>query len=409
MLIHQAFVGPSEPGGTRHFELASHLVKHGGEATVICSDISYLTGNPVAGVRAAPSSSASDGGVQLCRVRTYSGYHKSYIQRLVAFWGFTLGALIAAVRMPRPGVVMGTSPPPFQAIAAYLASRWHRVPFVYEIRDLFWDYIAQTQGRGGGVASRVGRALERALCRRASVVMVNSPGFIPYVRDAGVEQSRIVLVANGVDTEMFSPARADRSAWRAFGCEDAFIVLYSGALGMLNDIETLLSAAKLLQDLPDLRVCLMGDGKERSRLMDAAAREGQRNIVFVPAQPKSAVPALVGSADVCVATLRDLPILRTVYPNKVFDYMAAARPVVVAIGGEIVTVIDAARAGTCVDPGDAAALAAAVRRMYDDRPAAEAAGARGRAYVCEHFDRGVQAMRFIEVLEGLTTPISPSR
>lgn len=409
MLIHQAFVSPSEPGGTRHFELASHLVKHGGSATVICSDISYLTGATVSARRPVFLSDVDDKGIRICRVRTYAGYHKSYIHRLVSFWGFTLSSFLVAARLPRPSVVVGTSPPPFQAIAAYLAARWHRVPFIYEIRDLFWDYIAQTQGGGGGVVSRVGRRIERALCRRAVIVIVNSPGFIPYVRDAGVLDDRIALVSNGVDTEMFSPASADRSAWRQFGCEDKFIVLYAGALGMLNDLETLIQAAQRLADLPELRLCLMGDGKEKRFLMEAVEKAGQKNVVFVPAQPKGVVPALIGSADVCVATLRDLPILRTVYPNKVFDYMAAARPVVIAIRGEIQKVVETARAGECVEPGNVAELAAAIRRLHADRPGAEAAGARGRAYVMEHFERSTLAQTFIEVLERAATGRPPRR
>ena len=409
LLIHQAFVSPSEPGGTRHFELAAHLVKHGGGATIICSDISYLTGASAGARRPRFSTTLEDQGIRICRVRTYSGYHKSYAHRLLSFAGFTLSAFIAAARQPRPGVVIGTSPPPFQAVAAYLAARWHRVPFIYEIRDLFWDYIAQTQGGRGGIVSRLGRRLERALCRRAAVVVVNSPGFVPYVRDAGVPEERIAFVSNGVDTDMFSPGRADRSAWRTFGCEDKFIVLYAGALGMLNGLETLLDAAQLLSDVRDLRLCLMGDGREKHHLMDRVARSGQTNVIFIPAQPKTAVPALIGSADVCVATLRNLPILRTVYPNKVFDYLAAARPVVVAIDGEIRKVVEAARAGTCVEPGNAAELAAAIRRLYHDRSGAEAAGLRGRAYVMEHFERGRLARKFVEVVERTTRgPVTPT-
>lgn len=399
LLIHQAFVGPSEPGGTRHFELAAHLVKRGGRAAIICSDISYLTGASVGARRPRFSTTEEIAGVRICRVRTYAGYHRSYAHRLLAFAGFSLSAFIAAARQPRPDVVIGTSPPPFQGVAAYLAARWHGVPFIYEIRDLFWDYIAQTQGGRVGPVSRLGRRLDRALCRRAAAVVVNSPGFIPYVRDAGVPEERIALVSNGTDTDLFSPARADRAAWRPFGCEGAFIVLYAGALGMLNGLETLIDAAKLLADVPDLRVCLMGDGKEKANLIAHVERMGLTNVVFVPAQPKTAMPALIGSADVCVATLRDLPILRTVYPNKVFDYLAAGRPVVLAMDGEIRKVIEAAGAGWCVPPGSAVELAAAIRGLYEDRPAAEAAGARGRAYVTQHFDREALARQFIEVIE----------
>jgi glycosyltransferase involved in cell wall biosynthesis len=137
--------------------------------------------------------------------------------------------------------------------------------------------------------------------------------------------------------------------------------------------------------------------------MKLAEDLGLKNLVFVPAQPKASVPKLIASADVCVATLRNIPILRTVYPNKVFDYLASGRPVVLGIEGEIRKVVEAANAGVCVQPGNVEMLASGIMQLYANREEAEACGVRGRAYVKEHFERRRQAEQFADLMQAVIT------
>jgi glycosyltransferase involved in cell wall biosynthesis len=179
-----------------------------------------------------------------------------------------------------------------------------------------------------------------------------------------------------------------REEWQA---KDRFVALYAGAHGIANDLDCLLDAAALLRQSADILFVLVGDGKEKNRLQDRVQHEGLHNVTFMPAQPKTRMTAVLGSADACVAILRDIPLFGTTYPNKVFDYMAAGKPVILAIGGVVREVVEAAGAGVCIPPGDANALAAAVRALRDDRVMAREMGARARAYVCRHFDRKEQA------------------
>lgn len=399
LLIHQAFAAPNQPGGTRHFELARYLVEWGHQVTVVSSDVSYLTGATIHRSERSLWTTTKEAGVEMRWVRTYSQHHRSFVHRSLAFLSFSMGALVGAVRDVHPDIVIGTSPPPLQPLSAYIAAKWHHVPFVFEIRDLFWEYALQTGAVRAGVLVSAARGLEDWLCRRANHLVVNSPGFIPYLHERGNRAERITLVPNSVDAEQFSPAKADRGAWREFGCQDQFIVLYAGAHGMLNDLDTLINAAGFLRSFPEIRVCLIGDGKEKSALVQRTREAGLDNVLFIPPQPKSAMPTFVASADVCVATLRDLPSLRTVYPNKVFDYMAAGRPVILAIDGEIRRVIEAANAGICVPPGDSQELAAAVLHMYHQRSIADTQGANGRSYVIKHFNRVDQARKLESLLQ----------
>ena len=235
---------------------------------------------------------------------------------------------------------------------------------------------------------------------RARRIIVNSPGFLPFLAGYRVPQEKIHVVPNGVDVTQFDPAADGQEARRAWGAQDRFVVLYAGALGPANALEVVIDAAERLVDTPALFV-LVGDGKARSQLQSAAEQRGLRNVVFMPAQPKRAIPDLIASADACLATLRDIPLFRTTYPNKVLDYMAAVRAVLLGIDGVIRDVVEQGRAGRFFQPGDPEALATAVRDFMKDRAETRAMGQRGRKAVCESFDRRLQASQLEALFTGL--------
>jgi glycosyltransferase involved in cell wall biosynthesis len=148
-------------------------------------------------------------------------------------------------------------------------------------------------------------------------------------------------------------------------------------------------------------VVLVGDGREKPALMEEARRRGLTNVHFLPAQPKAAMAPVLAAADCGIAILKAIPAYRTTYPNKVFDYMAAGRPVVLAIDGPVREVVEAARAGLAVPPGDAVALAEAVRRLAQDRDQARVMGRRGREHVVAHFARATLAQHLEATLQAV--------
>ncbi|OGO16174.1 MAG: glycosyltransferase WbuB, partial [Chloroflexi bacterium RBG_13_68_17] len=232
-------------------------------------------------------------------------------------------------------------------------------------------------------------ALERFLYRHADRLVVNSPGYVEHVLQRGARQ--VDLVPNGVDVSMFDPESTGSAFRKTHGLQAKFIALYAGALGLSNDLGVVLEAAAKLQDDPRIALVLLGDGKERPALEARSRTLGLSNLHFVPAVPKDEMDQALAAADACIAILKPLDVYKTTYPNKVFDYMAAGRPVVLAIDGVIRRVIEEAGAGVYVPPGDAAALAAAIRRLAANRAAGRAMGRSGRAYVGKHFDRGTLA------------------
>ena len=216
-------------------------------------------------------------------------------------------------------------------------------------------------------------------------------------RSRGGRQVR--LVPNGADPAMFDPASRGEAYREAHGLADKFVVMYAGAHGMSNDLGVILEAARLLQDLPHVRIALLGDGKEKPALMEQAEAMGLSNVSFLTPVPKAGMPEALAAADACVAILKPLDEYKTTYPNKVFDYMAAGRPVALAIDGVIRAVVEAAGCGYFAQPGDPAALAASIRRLALDPQESARMGLAGRRYLELNFSRERMAGTLMELLE----------
>jgi glycosyltransferase involved in cell wall biosynthesis len=393
VLIHQAFVGPGEPGGTRHLELASRAVHAGHRFTVVASDVSYLTG------RMAPRPEEVIPGVTVLRAWTPKFLHRSFLFRVVAFLGFMVSSVRVALGAGKVDLVFGTSPPMPQVFSAWLVSVIRRVPFVLEIRDLWPEFAIGMGVLRNRLLITVARAMEGFLYARASLIVVNSPAYHDYLVGKGIGPDKIRLVPNGVDAAMFDPDRDGSALRREWGGADRFVALYAGALGQANDIPTLLAAAELLRNDTRIRIVLVGDGKERTNLEAEARRRDLSNVLFAGALPKERMPEALAAADACIAILQDIPMFRTTYPNKVFDYMAAARPTVLAIDGVIRKVVEEAGGGIFVPPGDAERLAEAVRGLAADPDRSRKMGASARDFVVRNFNRDEQAGLFVGALE----------
>lgn len=398
LLIHQVFTSTNEAGGTRHAELGARLPSWGHRMTVVAGHVSYLTG-------ATPAAREKVDGIDVVRARAYSAWHRSFIARGIGFISFMFTSFVAALRVPGVDVVWGTVPPIFQGFSAYLVARLRRKPFLLEVRDLWPDFVVATGVLTNPTIIAVARRAERFLYRHADCVMVNSPGFIEHLVERGVARDAIELVPNGVDASMFDAAPRTESAAgeqvrKELGIDaDAFIALYAGAQGIANDLGVVLDAARALADDPSIHIVFVGDGKERAALQARATAEHLERVHFVPAVPKDRMPAFLAAADVCIAILQPVKMFTTTYPNKVFDYMAAARPTILAIDGVIHEVIAAAGAGTFVAPGDPNAMAEALRAYRADPARAMREGVAARAYVTEHFDRDRQAEQLVFILE----------
>lgn len=402
LLIHQVFVPPDKPGGTRHYEFARHCISKGHDFTVVAGTLDYQSGQRVTPVERIITEQTVDR-IRVLRAYMYPSLHRSFVWRIVSFLSFMLTSIWAALGAGPVDLVMGTSPPIFQAVSAWLVAAIRRRPFLLEVRDLWPDFAIDMGVLTQPVLILLSRWLEGFLYARADHLLVNSPAYRDYLLGKGIPAEKVSLISNGVDPTMFDPDATGQAIRQTLGLNGEFVVTYAGALGLANDIPTILRAAKRLKNQPDIHFLLVGDGKERNNLEALCRQLELQNVTFVGSQPKSDMPRFLAASDACLATLKDIPMFRTTYPNKVFDYMAAGRPTILGIDGVIRQVVEAANGGIFVPPGDDAALAEAIQTMQQDQPQTKSMGKSARDYVVKHFDRQTQATQFVTLVEKIAT------
>jgi len=400
LLIHQVFSALDEAGGTRHHEFARYLAAHGHRVTVITSPFNYLSGEPLDPKEAEMVDGHSGGEVRVIHARTYKALHKSFFHRTFFFLSFMVSSFTAGLRVRDVDVVWGTTPPIFQAATAWAVARLKGVPFFLEVRDLWIQFAIAMGVLRNKLLIRLSLWLEKFLYRQADRLIVNSPGFVAHVLRRGGRH--VEVIPNSADPDMFHPEDDGADFRKAHGLQDAFVVMYAGAHGMSNDLGVVLEAARLLRERkPEVRIVLLGDGKEKPHLLQQAEELKLDNVLFLPPVPKSEMAGALAGADACVGILKAVEEYKTTYPNKVFDYMAAGRPVVLAIDGVIRKVVEAAEGGIFSPPGDAQALAQAIIRLADDPTQSRLMGLRGRKYLVEHFNREQMAGKLMGILEGM--------
>lgn len=399
ILNHYAMT-PDTAGGTRHYCLARNLLPHGWHATLIAGSVEHLSGKQ----RLAPhevSRMEEFAGIPFLWLRTPQ-FKGNGIGRIINMLSYSLRALRRKYtqELPKPDLIIGSTVHPFAAMAGALLARRHRVPFIFEVRDL-WPQTLIDLGRlppRSLVARALGR-LEKWLYIEASRVVVLLPKAADYIERLGIPATKVVWIPNGVDLSVF-PVRDAQAKTPGM----PFVLMYFGAHGQANGLHVLLEAMQLVArhiapELITLR--LIGDGPLKADLMGLAQRLGLSNVSFYPPVPKDAIPALAHEADAFVISVLDLPLLYRygISMNKLFDYLAASRPIIIASAAAN-NPIDEAKAGLTVAPGNPEQMAMAIRQLFhssaDER---KRMGRAGRRYVELHHGFDQLARRLASTMD----------
>jgi glycosyltransferase involved in cell wall biosynthesis len=299
-----------------------------------------------------------------------------------------------------PDVVIGTSPQLLVALAGWWLARWKRVPFVFEVRDLWPESLAAVgAGAKGSALHRTLGRIAGFLYRRSDHIVVVTPAFkVHLIQHWKVPAQKISIVENGVETDLFCPCAAEKAS----GTADRFVICYIGTMGMAHGLETLIAAAAQLRDtLPKALFLLIGEGAEKQRIIDLAAARGLTNIRILDQQPRARIPAYIAGTDVCLVMLKKTELFKTVIPTKLLEYMACEKPVIVAVDGQARQVVAEAGAGMFVEPEDSNALAEAVHVLAADPERRRRMGITGRQYIVSRLSRQQTAQTYIRVLENL--------
>jgi colanic acid biosynthesis glycosyl transferase WcaI len=300
-------------------------------------------------------------------------------------------------------VILAPSPPLTIGLSAWLLGLARRAPFIYNVQEIYPDVAVSLGVLTNPRAIRAMEMLERFIYRRARIITVISEWFRRRLLAKGVPAAKLRVIPNFVDTEFMQSGSRCNGFSTAHGLDDKFVVLYAGNIGLTQGFETILAAAERLRSLPDLRFVIVGDGTRRSWLEAQLAENPLPNIMLLPYQPRSVVPHIYATSDLCLVPLKRGTAQET-FPSKIYNIMAAGRPVVASADpdSELSWVVEQAGCGWAVPPDDPLALAMVIKHAYRVREGLLAMGSRGRDYVVAHHSRQAVARQYDALIRELT-------
>lgn len=393
---------PPEPGApaARVSELSAAWVRAGHDVTVLTGLPNHPAGVIPPEYRGRPLFREDYQGVKVVRSWLYAAANRGRVRRSLAYASFAVSAtLFGQLFIEQPDIVVATSPQFLVAMAGRAISLPRRVPFVFEVRDLWPESIVAVGALPAGHPVIRGlEVVEKHLYRVADAIVVVTDSFERKLAERGVDPDKIHVIKNGVDLARFVPGTRDTALRARLGWQERFIVAYVGTHGMAHALGSVLDAALQLRSRGDVGFLFVGDGAERPALEQRAKDERLDNVRFLGALPREQMPEVYATADACVVPLRRTELFTTVIPSKIFEILASERPILLSVDGEARSIVEASGGGRFLPPEDAAALASAVGQLADNRGLCREMGARGRDYVLREFDREALARSYLEIL-----------
>ena len=343
-------------------------------------------------------------GVHVHRTWIFPAANRGKIRRSLNYSSFMASAVITgALRVPRPDVIVATSPQLLCAAAGQLLARRFHVPLVMEVRDL-WPESLIAVGASGQQSLLVGtlERLARGLYARAAHIVTVTESQRNVIVRFGVPADCVTVVPNGVDRGFFNAGSALAQSVPA--ADGRFIVTYIGTIGMAHHLETLLETAALLRRDSRYHFRLVGEGARREALESMARAQGLDNVEFCGERPRGEVARCIAESSACAVLLRRNDTFLTVVPSKLLEIMAVGRPIFLGVKGEARALVDRAGAGIGIEPENASELAAAIRMLSADPARCRQMGESGRQFVQREFLREELAGRYLDLLSRVVAP-----
>jgi colanic acid biosynthesis glycosyl transferase WcaI len=402
---------PPEMGApaARAVELAQHWAKAGHQVSVLTGFPNHPTGVVPPEWRQrlhrlTYHESIAD--VDVYRTWLWPLPNRKSHERMRNYASFCLSSALRGLTLPRPDVIIGSSPQLLVALSGWWLAFARQIPFVFEVRDLWPESLAAVGvSHENSLLHQTLAHIAGFLYDRADRIVVVTPAFKHHlIQRWRVPEAKIDVVENGVETELFVPQcpKANRALRRQLGAEGKFLVCYVGTMGMAHGLETLLDAAAILQHQnPAVVFLLIGEGAEKARIKALGASRNLVNIQFLDQQPRQKIPAFISASDACLVLLKKTDIFKTVIPTKMLEFMSCARPVVLGVEGHACQIVEEAGCGLPIPPENARALASAIDQLATHPALGATLGHKGREYILRNFSRQQTAEKYIRVLQNL--------
>ena len=397
MYLSQYFPPETGAPAVRVYECAREWARNGFVVTALTGMPHHPTGLVPRRYRGRLYCRENVDGIDVRRAYVFATPNRGVYRRAWSYFTFLIcSVLVGFFCVRKPDVLVATSPQLFAGFAGWILATLKRVPFVFEVRDLWPESIEAV----GAVRNRIMLAplyaLADFLYRRAHMIILVSESAKRALAVRGIPDAKMHVIKNGVDLDLFRPRPRQNWVRGKHKLGDAFVVLYVGTLGMAHGLQIMIGAAGALQQDKGVRFLLVGEGAQKADLQ--AQARSLPNVTFVDACPHGQVRDYIAASDVCLVHLIDSELFRTVLPSKMFEIMACGRPVLLGVDGEARATLEKADAGVVFPSEDGAALVETIRRLRGDRALIERLGGNGRRFVEREYSRSVLAQRYARLL-----------
>ena len=347
---------------SRTFEHCREWVKLGEQVTVITCAPNFPKGKVFPGYKNRLCQTETIEGIRVIRVWSYITANEGFVRRSLDYVSFMIAATIASLWVKKVDVVIGTSPQFFTVCAAYVVGLLKRVPWVFELRDIWPESIKAVGSMGDGPLYRTLECLELFLYKKANRIIALTQSFKKELIARGVNAENFDVVTNGVDLSLFKPRSKDEALLKKLGLEHQFIAGYIGTIGMAHGLETIIEAAEIIQNTPNpenqsIKILILGDGARKESLKQLAKDKRLENLIFIDTVSKAEVPDYWSLLDIAIIHLKKDPLFEKVIPSKLFECMAMGIPVLHAVLGESAEIVSRLGVGKTITPDNSQVLA----------------------------------------------------
>jgi glycosyltransferase involved in cell wall biosynthesis len=388
---------------SRTFEHCREWVARGAKVTVITCAPNFPKGKVFNGYKNRLWQNEMMEGIRVIRVWTYITANEGFAKRVLDYVSFMLTGAVSALFIRKVDVVVGTSPQFFTACAAWMVGGLKRVPWVFELRDIWPESIKAVGAMQDSLAIRVLEWIELFLYRHASRIVAVTHAFKDTLMHRGIAGSKIDVITNGVDNSNFSPLPKDVDLCAELGLNGCFVAGYIGTHGLAHGLETLLDAAQILEQVPgaeNIHILFLGDGAKKAELVESAKARSLSNAVFVASVPKDQVPRYWSLLDVSIIHLRKTDLFTSVIPSKLFECMGMGIPVLHGVAGESAAIVQSEKVGEVFESDNAQQLVDALLMLRADEARLKSYQANG-LIAAKRYDRKQLAGNMLEILQRL--------
>lgn len=395
----------------RTWEHVSRWVKDGHKVTIITTAPNFPQGKPLAGYTNRWYMKEDMDGVTVIRVKSYIAANEGFLKRILDYVSFMVTGGITAMFQKRPDILISTSPQFFCAVAGWVVSRLRRLPWIFELRDLWPASIVAVGAMKEGIAIKTLYWMEMSMYRAADRVIAVTKGLKQDLVDRGIPSDKIAVVRNGADTNRFTPRPKDPAFVEKFGLQGKFVVGYYGTIGMGAGVQTAVDAGRVLRDRgrDDIVIMLAGAGAEYDDVEKSIQSQGLTNVKLLPPFDQADMPAVWSLLDAAIVMMKDRPLFKATISSKTFEALAMGMPVIMSLpAGEATGLVDEYGFGINVLPENPEDMANAIQKLADDPALTKALGQKALD-ASRDFSRERSAGLVMDVVQEVVAERHPER